>query len=133
MEKIEELESDFGELVGCVSELKDFQMAEFMRWKLASQAELQQMNDKIRRLEKAECKGAWSMNLLKRNQALHTALFFNNYSFVITLHPEVIDGRPRTLVIESFEWEHSGVIDGRHGTLVIESFEWEHSGMDMWY
>ncbi|KAL6009303.1 hypothetical protein ACLOJK_022532, partial [Asimina triloba] len=58
MEKIKELESDFGELVGCVSELKNFQMAEFMWWKLASQAELRQMNEKIRRLEEAEYKGA---------------------------------------------------------------------------
>ncbi|KAL5980673.1 hypothetical protein ACLOJK_028582 [Asimina triloba] len=76
MEKIKELESDLGELVGCVSELKDYQMAEFMRWKLASQAELRQMNEKIRRLEEAECKGAWKMDLINRNQALHTALFF---------------------------------------------------------
>lgn len=29
-------------------------------------------------------------------------LFFQNYSSVISVHPEVIDGRPGTLVIESF-------------------------------
>ncbi|KAL6006423.1 hypothetical protein ACLOJK_037377 [Asimina triloba] len=40
MEKIEELESDFGELVGCVSDLKEFQVAETTQMKLLSQAEL---------------------------------------------------------------------------------------------
>lgn len=29
-------------------------------------------------------------------------LIFQNYSSVISLHPEIIDGRPGTLVIESF-------------------------------
>lgn len=28
--------------------------------------------------------------------------YMQNYSSIITLHPEVIDGRPGTLVIESF-------------------------------
>lgn len=28
--------------------------------------------------------------------------FFQNYSSIITVHPESIDGRPGTLVIESF-------------------------------
>jgi abscisic acid receptor PYR/PYL family len=29
-------------------------------------------------------------------------IFFQNYSSILTVHPEVIDGRPGTLVIESF-------------------------------
>ena len=29
-------------------------------------------------------------------------LWFQNYSSVVSLHPEIIDGRPGTLVIESF-------------------------------
>ncbi|KAL5984201.1 hypothetical protein ACLOJK_018305 [Asimina triloba] len=53
MEKIVELESDFGDLVGCVSDLKDFQLAESTRLKLTSQAELRQLKEKVRRLEEA--------------------------------------------------------------------------------
>jgi abscisic acid receptor PYR/PYL family len=29
-------------------------------------------------------------------------VIFQNYSSILTVHPEVIDGRPGTLVIESF-------------------------------
>ncbi|KAL5976664.1 hypothetical protein ACLOJK_020997 [Asimina triloba] len=75
MEKIVELESDFGDLVGCVSDLKDFQLAESTRLKLTSQAELQQLKEKIRRLEEAESKRQMKMDYLNRLIALHSAMF----------------------------------------------------------
>ncbi|KAL6013238.1 hypothetical protein ACLOJK_003730 [Asimina triloba] len=75
MEKIVELESDFGDLVGCVSDLKDFQLAESTRLKLTSQAELQQLKEKIRRLEEAESKREMKMDHLSRLIALHSAMF----------------------------------------------------------
>ncbi|KAL6001568.1 hypothetical protein ACLOJK_007306, partial [Asimina triloba] len=81
MEKIEELESEFGDLVGCVSDLKDFQLAESTRLKLTSQAELRQLKEKVRRLEEAvrrleegERKREMKMDHLNRNQALQFAV-----------------------------------------------------------
>lgn len=35
-------------------------------------------------------------------QILYTPFALQNYSSIMTVHPEVIDGRPGTLVIESF-------------------------------
>ncbi|KAL5984420.1 hypothetical protein ACLOJK_018525 [Asimina triloba] len=54
MEKIVELESNFGDVVGCVSDLKDFYLAESTRLKLTSQAELRQLKEKVRHLEEVE-------------------------------------------------------------------------------
>ncbi|KAL6002428.1 hypothetical protein ACLOJK_034360 [Asimina triloba] len=74
MEKIVELESNFGDLVGCVSDLKDFQLAESTRLKLTSQAELRQLKEKVchleeavHRLEEGERKREMKMDLLNRN------------------------------------------------------------------
>ncbi|KAL5983008.1 hypothetical protein ACLOJK_017088 [Asimina triloba] len=75
MEKIIELESDFGDLVGCVSELKDLQVAETSWLKLTSQAELRQLKEKIRCLEEAECKRELKMDHLHKIIALHSAMF----------------------------------------------------------
>ena len=36
------------------------------------------------------------------NLGLFCCVIFQNYSSIITVHPEIIDGRPGTLVIESF-------------------------------
>ncbi|KAL5977369.1 hypothetical protein ACLOJK_021715 [Asimina triloba] len=72
MEKIVELESDFGDLVGCVSDLKDFQLAESTRLKLTSQAELQQLKEKIRCLEEAEKWERWLQGDLTFHSRLET-------------------------------------------------------------
>ncbi|KAL5985186.1 hypothetical protein ACLOJK_036424 [Asimina triloba] len=74
MEKIVELESDFGDLVGFVSDLKDFQLVESTWLKLTSQAELQQLKEKIRRLEEAKSKREMKMDYLNRLIALHSAM-----------------------------------------------------------
>ena len=39
---------------------------------------------------------------LNRNKYKFSVTFFQNYSSIISLHPEIIDGRPGTSVIESF-------------------------------
>lgn len=47
--------------------------------------------------------------------------FLQNYSSIITVHPEVIDGRPGTLVIESF------VVDVPEGNTKEETCFFVHS------
>ncbi|KAL5996377.1 hypothetical protein ACLOJK_026455 [Asimina triloba] len=67
IEKIEELELDFGDLVGYFVDLKDFQVAETSRIKLTSRAKLRQLKEKIYRLEEAEYKREFKLNHPNKN------------------------------------------------------------------
>ena len=65
--------------------------------------------DTILGLNKLNKSGACSINAITNflsteniSAVYNFSLNLQNYSSIITVHPEVIDGRPGTLVIESF-------------------------------
>ncbi|KAL5996503.1 hypothetical protein ACLOJK_026583 [Asimina triloba] len=72
MDKIQELEADFGDLVGFVSDLKEFQVTESTRLKQASGAEERQLKEKISCLEEAERTRGMKLDLLIRIQVMHS-------------------------------------------------------------